>query len=45
MGVFANRLAELMAVVEEMALNVKPERIPGWLAAPVEALGARCPTT
>jgi hypothetical protein len=42
-GVLANRLAELMSVVEEMALNVKPECIPGWLASPVEALGGEVP--
>jgi hypothetical protein len=38
MGVFANRLVELMAVVDEMALNVKPEDIAGWLSKPAEAL-------
>ena len=43
MGVFANRLAELMAVVEEMALNIKPDGIPGWLASPVEGLGGETP--
>lgn len=43
MGVHANRLAELMAVVEEMALNVKPESIPEWLTTPVEALSGEVP--
>jgi hypothetical protein len=43
MGVLANRLAELMSVVEEMALNITPDRISGWLASPVEALGGEAP--
>jgi hypothetical protein len=43
MGVFANRLTELVSIVEEMALNVTPEGIPGWLASPVEALGGEAP--
>lgn len=43
MGVYSNRLAELTAVVEEIALNVTPESIPGWLASPVEVLGDEAP--
>jgi hypothetical protein len=43
MGVHANRLAELIAVVEEMALNVKPEGIPDWLGSEVPALGGEVP--
>lgn len=43
MGVHANRLAELMAVVEEMALSVKPESIPAWLTTAVEALDGETP--
>jgi hypothetical protein len=43
MGELVNRLAELMAVVEEMALNVSPDRIPDWLATPVEALDGETP--
>ena len=31
MGVHANRLAELIAVVEGMALNIRPDGIPEWL--------------
>ena len=33
MGVQANRLAELIAVVEEMALNIEPDGISGMAAA------------
>ena len=39
MGVHANRLAELIAVVEEMALNIQPDGIPEWLGSEVPALG------
>jgi hypothetical protein len=43
MGVYANRLAELIAVVEEMALNVKGDTIPGWLGTEVDALEGETP--
>ena len=42
-GVQANRLAELIAVVEEMAFNLKPESLPGWLASNVPALDGEAP--
>lgn len=37
-GVHANRLNELIAVVDEMALNMKAESIPDWLRSEVPAL-------
>jgi hypothetical protein len=43
MGVFANRLAELIAVVEELALNVKGDAIPGWLRTEADALDREAP--
>jgi hypothetical protein len=43
MGAQANRLAELIAVVEEMALNIQPDSIPGWLRDEVPALGGETP--
>ena len=43
MGAQANRLAELIAVVEEMALNIQPEHIAGWLREEVPALGGETP--
>jgi DNA-binding transcriptional regulator YiaG len=43
MGDQANRLSELIAVVDEMALNVKAESIPGWLASELPALGGTAP--
>ena len=43
MGTHANRIAELVAVVEEMALNVKAEAIPGWLGSEVPALDGAAP--
>jgi DNA-binding transcriptional regulator YiaG len=43
MGAQANRLAELVAVLEEMALNVKPEGLAGWLFESVPALDGRTP--
>jgi hypothetical protein len=43
MGVHVNRLAELMAVVEEMALSVKLDSIPARLATPVDALDGETP--
>jgi hypothetical protein len=43
MGMHANRLAELIAVVEEMALNIKPEGIPDWLGSEVPALDGGVP--
>ena len=43
MGVEANRLAELIAVVEEMALNIQPDGIPEWLRCEVPALEGETP--
>jgi hypothetical protein len=43
MGVHANRLAELIAVVEEMALNIEPDGIPEWLRDEVPALEGEAP--
>jgi hypothetical protein len=43
MGGHANRLAELIAVVEEMALNIQPDGIPEWLGCEVPALGGDVP--
>ena len=43
MGVQANRLAELIAVVEEMALNIQPDGIPDWLRREVAALDGESP--
>jgi DNA-binding transcriptional regulator YiaG len=43
MGVHANRLAELIAVVEEMALNIQPDGISEWLVSEVPALGGEVP--
>ena len=43
MGVDANRLAELIAVVEEMALNIQPDSIPEWLRDEVPALDGQTP--
>jgi DNA-binding transcriptional regulator YiaG len=43
MGVEANRLAELIAVVEEMALNIEPDGIPEWLRGEVPALEGETP--
>ncbi len=42
-GVKANRLAELIAVVEEMALNIHPDGIPEWLGQDVPALEGEAP--
>ncbi len=42
-GMHANRLAELIAVVEELALNVKPDGIARWLASEVPALDGGVP--
>jgi DNA-binding transcriptional regulator YiaG len=42
-GASASRLAELIAVVDEMALNVKADSIPPWLGHPVPALHGRAP--
>ncbi len=39
----ANRLSELIAVVDEMALNVKVDSIPGWLTTEVPALDGASP--
>jgi hypothetical protein len=38
-----HRLAELIAVVEEMALNVRAESIPVWLGSYVPALDGAVP--
>jgi hypothetical protein len=43
MGVEANRLAELIAVVEEMALNIEPGGIPEWLRDEIPALEGETP--
>lgn len=43
MGVEANRLAELIAVVEEMALNIEPDGIPEWLRDEIPALEGETP--
>jgi DNA-binding transcriptional regulator YiaG len=43
MGVHANRLAELIAVVGEMALNIQPDGISEWLVSEVPALGGELP--
>jgi|SRR5450755_353621 DNA-binding transcriptional regulator YiaG len=43
MGVEANRLAELVAVVEEMALNIQPDGIPEWLRDEIPALEGEAP--
>lgn len=43
MGVEANRLAELIAVVEEMALNIEPDGIPEWLRDEIPALEGGIP--
>jgi hypothetical protein len=42
-GASASRLAELIAVVDEMALNIKADSIPGWLGRQVPALDGRAP--
>lgn len=42
-GVEANRLAELIAVIEEMALNIHPDGIPEWLGQDVPALEGEAP--
>jgi hypothetical protein len=44
MGEQVNRLAELIAVVEEMALNVKGKSIPDWLVSEVPALDGATPS-
>jgi hypothetical protein len=43
MGASASRLVELIAVVDEMALNVKADSIPSWLGRQVPALHGRAP--
>jgi hypothetical protein len=43
MGVEANRLTELISVVEEMALNIEPDGISEWLRGEVPALEGRTP--
>lgn len=43
MGAQANRLAEVIAVVEEMALNIQPDGIAGWLHEEVPALDGETP--
>lgn len=42
-GVEANRLAELIAVIEEMTLNIHPDGIPEWLSQDVPALEGETP--
>lgn len=42
-GVQANRLLETIAVIEEMALNVRPEGLSDWLSSDVPALGGKAP--
>ena len=44
MGVHANRLAELVAVVEEKALNIQADGIPDWLGSEVPALENEVPS-
>jgi len=39
----AHRVAELAAVVEQLATVLKPDYIPVWLNKPVPALGHRAP--
>jgi hypothetical protein len=43
MGVEANRLAELIAVVEEMALNIERDSIQEWLRDGIPALEGETP--
>jgi hypothetical protein len=38
-GAYGERLAELSAIVERLALVVRPEFIRGWLLKPIVALG------
>lgn len=40
-GVQANRLLETIAVIEEMALNVRPEALSDWLSSDVPALDGK----
>ena len=43
MGAHANRLAELIAVIDEMAGSFKPESLPSWLTDIVPALDGQAP--
>jgi DNA-binding transcriptional regulator YiaG len=42
-GIQANRLMETIAVVEEMALNVRPEGLREWLSTKMPALDGKTP--
>jgi hypothetical protein len=43
MGASANRLTELIAVLDEMAGSFKPESLPSWLNDAVPALDGQAP--
>jgi hypothetical protein len=42
-GLHAQRLTELVAFVQEMALNVRGDALAGWLDAAVDVLGGNNP--
>src|ERR1700722_8895590 len=43
MGAYANRLTELIAVIDEMAGTFKPETLPSWLHDTMPALDGQAP--
>jgi hypothetical protein len=43
MGAHANRLTELIAVIDEMAGTFKPESVPSWLSDTAPALAGQAP--